>query len=89
MNIEQLNIEQLNEDFKRLNVLNEKNSFDRIKFCWKLIKSDDDNYIETHLEFLERANKHFKQDLLDQFGYRKDKEKVYLYLQKKIRRKYL
>jgi len=85
MNIEQLNIEQLNQDFKRLNVLNEKNSFDRIKFCWKLIKSDDNNYIETHLEFLERANKHFNQDLLDQFRYRKDKEKVYQYLQKKLK----
>ena len=80
-----MNIEQLNQDFKNLNLLTVKNSFDRIKFCWKLIKSDDSKYIEAHLGFLEKANKHFNQDLQNQFGFRKDKDKVYHYLQKKMK----
>ena len=79
-----MKIEQLNQDFEKLNLLNEKESMDRLKFCWKLIESDDNEYIELHLSFLEKANKYFSQDLQNQFQYRKNKEEVFYFLQNKL-----
>ncbi len=38
-----MNIKQLNQDFNNLNLSKEKNSMERLEFCWKLIESDFDN----------------------------------------------
>ncbi len=80
-----MNFEELEQEFNRYNLLNEKNSIERLKFCWKLIESDDYKFLETHLVFLEKANKYFAQDLQGQFQFRKDKEKVFHFLQKKLK----
>jgi len=79
-----MNFEELEQEFNQHNLLNEKNSMDRLKFCWELIKSDDNKYLETHLIFLEKANKYFSKDLQGQFQFRKNKEKVFYFLQNKL-----
>ncbi|SDF56688.1 HEAT repeat domain-containing protein [Cellulophaga baltica] len=79
-----MNIEQLNKDFEKLNLLREKNSMDRIKFCWKLIESDNNEYLEYNLFLSNKANKYFSKDLQEQFQFRKDKEKVFYFLQDKL-----
>lgn len=80
-----MDFKALETEFNQLNTITEPHSFDRIKFCWKLIEFDTDEYLETHLFFLEKANKNFKQDLQYQFRFRKNKEKVHHYLQNKLK----
>lgn len=80
-----MNIEQLNLDFEKFNLSNEKNSIDRLKFCWKLIESDDSKYLELHLIFLDKASKYFSEDLQNQFQFRKNKEKVFNFLKNKLK----
>ncbi len=80
-----MNFEELEQEFNRHNLSNEKNSMERLKFCWKLIESDDDKYLETHLVFLEKANKYFAQNLQGQFKFRKDKKKVFHFFQKRLK----
>ncbi len=79
-----MNTEQLNKDFEKLNLLKEKNSIERVKFCWQLLESDSDEYLDLHLFFLDKANKYFTKEFQEQFKFRKDKGKVFYFLQKKL-----
>lgn len=80
-----MNIEQLKKDFEKLNLVKDKNSMERLKFCWKLIESDSDENLEIHLSFLDKASRFFSEDLQGQFQFRKDKEKVFYFLQSKLK----
>ncbi len=79
-----MHVTELHEKFNKLNLIKEKNSMERLEFCWKLIESDEDEYLDLHVELLDKANKHFCKDLQVQFEFRKDKEKVFTYLQNKL-----
>lgn len=79
-----MNIIELNQGFNKLNLLKEKHSMERLEFSWKLIESDENEYLDLHLDFLDKANKYFHKDLQGQFQFRKDKEKVFYYLQNKL-----
>ena len=80
-----MNIDELEQEFNQVNLLKEKNSMDRLNFCWKIIESDKNDYLEAHLMFLEKANKYFAKDLEGQFQFRKDKENVFYFLEEKLK----
>ncbi len=82
-----MELELLKNRFEEVNLLNEKESMKRLKFCWELIKSDETECIKTHLEFINKSNNYLKKDLLSQFQFRKDKLKVYQFLCKKLEEK--
>jgi len=80
-----MNKEKLFKEFDKFNLIKEKNSLDRIKFCWLLNKKDNEEYLDLHLAFIEKANRYFKKDLVGQFQFKKDREVVHYYLQKKLK----